>query len=121
VRDVDAKPIPSISREVKELAGKARKNKLKPDEITGGTFTLTNLGGYGVDSFAPIINPPQCGILGIGRIVERPAFGPDGGVEARSFMNLCLSFDHRVVDGAPAAEFLRDLRILLENPYRILI
>jgi pyruvate dehydrogenase E2 component (dihydrolipoamide acetyltransferase) len=121
VQNVDAKPIPNISREIKGLAAKARENKLKPDEITGGTFTLTNLGGYGVDSFAPIINPPQCGILGIGRIAERPAFGPGGAVEARSFMNLCLSFDHRVVDGAPAAEFLRDLRELLENPYRILI
>ena len=121
VRSAQAKSLPEISREIKDLAGRARENRLKPDEISGGTFTITNLGGYGVDSFTPIINPPQCAILGVGRMVERPAFGPNREVEARSFMNLCLSFDHRIVDGAPAAEFLRSLRELLENPHLILI
>jgi pyruvate dehydrogenase E2 component (dihydrolipoamide acetyltransferase) len=121
LKNADAKSIPAISREIKDLAGRARENRLKPDEMAGGTFTITNLGGYGVDSFTPIINPPQCAILGVGRISKRPAFAKDGSVEARSFMNLCLSFDHRIVDGAPAAEFLRDLREMLENPYRILI
>ncbi|MBW3623357.1 MAG: 2-oxo acid dehydrogenase subunit E2 [Armatimonadetes bacterium] len=121
VRDVDRRPLPDLSAAIKDLAGRARENKLRPDELSGGTFTITNLGGYGVDAFTPIINPPQCAILGVGRIADRPAFGPDGGVERRSFMNLCLSFDHRIVDGAPAAEFLRDLREMLENPYRILI
>ncbi len=121
LRDADLKALPVISREVKDLATRARSNQLKSDELSGGTFTVTNLGGYGVDTFTPILNPPQCGILGVGRMVERPAFGANGAVEARRFMNLCLTFDHRVVDGAPAAEFLRDIKELLENPYRILL
>src|SRR5262249_15019217 len=101
VRDVDAKAIPAISREIKDLAARARENGLKPDELSGGPFTVTNLGGYGIDAFTPILNPPQCGILGVGRIVDRPAFGADGALERRSFMTLSLSFDHRVVDGVP--------------------
>jgi pyruvate dehydrogenase E2 component (dihydrolipoamide acetyltransferase) len=88
---------------------------LTVDEVTGGTFTVTNLGMYGVDIFTPIVNPPEAAILGVGRIVERPAIYEDQIVK-RSLMQLSLTFDHRIVDGAPAAEFLQTLKELLENP-----
>jgi pyruvate dehydrogenase E2 component (dihydrolipoamide acetyltransferase) len=95
------------------------------DEVTGGTFTVTTLGMYDVDVFTPIVNPPQCAILGVGRVKEVPAFlargeSASGGegeqVVRRSVLNLSLSFDHRVVDGAPAADFLRRVKHFLEHP-----
>ncbi len=90
------------------------------DEVTGSTFTVTNLGAYGTDYFTPVINTPEAAILGVGRIVEKPAIY-EGQFAKRSHMALSLTFDHRLVDGAPAAEFLRAVVEIIENPYRILI
>jgi pyruvate dehydrogenase E2 component (dihydrolipoamide acetyltransferase) len=120
VKDVRYKSIGQISTEVKNLAQKARSGGLTADEYSGGTFTISNLGAYGVDSFNPIINPPQVAILGVCRIVEKPIV-LNGQIQIRSMMNLCLSFDHRAMDGAPAAEYLARLKQVLESPYMLLI
>jgi pyruvate dehydrogenase E2 component (dihydrolipoamide acetyltransferase) len=120
VKDVQGKSIPEISRDIKGLASKARSGQFGGEDFKGGTFTITNLGAYGVDSFTPVITPGQSAILGVCRIVEKPAV-VDGAVVVRSMMNLCLSFDHRVMDGAPAAEFLARLRQVLEAPYLMFV
>ena len=120
VRDARSKGIAQISIEVKQLAEKARSGSLTPNEYQGGTFTISNLGTYGVDVFNPIINPPQVAILGVCRIVEKP-IAVGGQVEVRPTMNLCLSFDHRAMDGAPAAEYLARLKHILENPYLLFV
>jgi pyruvate dehydrogenase E2 component (dihydrolipoamide acetyltransferase) len=125
VREADRKPLRQIAVEARELSEKARQGTLTVDEVTGGTFTVTTLGMYDVDVFTPIVNPPQCAILGVGRVKEVPAFlgrgesasgGEGDQVVRRSVLNLSLSFDHRVVDGAPAAEFLRRIKHYLEHP-----
>lgn len=118
VKDVRSKSIPQVSREIKDLAGRARAGQAAGDDLKGGTFTITNLGSYGIDSFTPIITPGQGAILAVCRIVEKPVV-VDGEIKVRSMMNLCLSFDHRVMDGAPAAEYLARLREILESPYLI--
>lgn len=120
VHDARSKSIPQISVEVKKLAEKARSGGLTASEYTGGTFTITNLGSYGIDSFNPIINPPQVVILGVCKIAEKPVV-INGQVAVRSMMNLCLSFDHRAMDGAPAAEYLARLKQILENPYTLFL
>ena len=120
VKDVRFKTIGQISTEVKNLAQKAKSGGLTADEYTGGTFTISNLGTYGVDSFNPIINPPQVAILGVCRIVDKPVV-VNGQIHVRSMMNLCLSFDHRAMDGAPAAEYLARLKQVLESPYLLLM
>ncbi|HEY3281762.1 MAG TPA: dihydrolipoamide acetyltransferase family protein [Armatimonadota bacterium] len=120
VRNAHLLGVAEISGAIRDLAGRAREGRLAPDDYTGGTFTITNLGAYGVGSFNPVINPPQCAILGVGGILERPGV-VNGRLEPRSLMNLCLSFDHRLVDGAPAAAFLKQLKEILEAPYRLLI
>ena len=120
VRNTDKKALPEISAELRQLAEKARSGKLSSQDISGGTFTITNLGAYGVDSFNPIITPGQSAILGVCRIAEKPVV-VDGEVVVRSMMNLCLSFDHRVMDGAPAAQFLQSVKELLESPQHLLI
>ena len=118
VKDVNAKSIPQISREIKELAGRVRAGQAGGGDYQGGTFTISNLGSYGVDSFNPVITPGQACILGVCRIAEKPVVR-NGEIVARSMMNLCLSFDHRILDGAPAAEYLARLRSILESPYLI--
>ena len=118
LRSAESKSLPEISLEIKALAGKARGGKLGPDEMSGGTFSITNLGTYGVETFNPIINPPQCAILGVCTIKDT-IVPIDGKPEVRPMMNLCLSFDHRIVDGAPAAAFLARLKEILEQPYLI--
>jgi pyruvate dehydrogenase E2 component (dihydrolipoamide acetyltransferase) len=115
VREAVRKPLRQIAVEARELSEKARQGTLTVDEVTGGTFTVTTLGMYDVDVFTPIVNPPQCAILGVGRVKEVPAFEGDQ-VVRRSILNLSLSFDHRVVDGAPAADFLRRVKHYLEHP-----
>ncbi|MCL5046030.1 MAG: 2-oxo acid dehydrogenase subunit E2 [Actinobacteria bacterium] len=120
VRQADRKSIPQISLEVKKLVEKAQSGTLDPDDVTGGTFTITNLGTYGIDSFTPIINYPEAAILGVGRISEEPAV-VEGSIVKRQIMQLSLSFDHRVLDGAPAAEFLSSVREMLERPYTLLL
>ena len=116
IRDVPAKSIRQIAEETRKLADKARPRELGPDELQGGTFTITNLGTYGIDAFTPIINLPQCAILGVGRIIAKPAVWKDR-VVPRKMMALSLTFDHRVVDGGPAARFLNTVREYAEQPY----
>jgi pyruvate dehydrogenase E2 component (dihydrolipoamide acetyltransferase) len=116
IRRADAKHLAEIARESRDLANKAREGKASYDEVTGGTFTITNLGSYGIDAFTPIINAPQVGILGVGRVVEKPVVYR-GEITKRSMMFLSLTFDHRVIDGAPAAEFLHTVTGHLEDPW----
>jgi pyruvate dehydrogenase E2 component (dihydrolipoamide acetyltransferase) len=99
----------------RDLVQRARERRLRADEMQGGTFTITNLGAFGVETFTPIINLPECAVLGLGRIVREPVMAGDQ-VVARDRMNLSLTFDHRIVDGAPAARFLQALVRLIENP-----
>ena len=118
VRDTDKKSLKDIAAEAKTLAEKARASQLKLEEVSGGTFTVSNLGMYGVDAFTPIINAPQSGILGVGRIVEKPVIHR-GEVTRRSMMVLSLTFDHRVIDGAPAGAFLQTVADLLAHGNRV--
>lgn len=119
LRNANHKTIVSIRNEIDLLAKRARDGVLGRDEISGGTFTVTNLGMFGVDHFTPIINYPESSILGVCRIVKRPVVIDDV-VEIRPIMNLCLSFDHRLVDGAIGAQFLARLRQLMEQPLLLL-
>jgi len=123
VRDVQAKSIRQIASEGAALVERARGGGLKADELSGGTFTITNLGMYEIDGFTPIINLPQCAILGVGRIVPKQVVVD---VEAerlaiRQMMVLSLTFDHRLVDGAPAARFLQRVKQFIEQPYLWLV
>jgi pyruvate dehydrogenase E2 component (dihydrolipoamide acetyltransferase) len=115
IRDADRKSLGELARAGKDLAERARAGKLAPDDMADGTFTVTNLGGYGIDGFTPIVNPPQAGILGVGQIREK-AVVIAGGIHVRSMLTLSLVFDHRLVDGAPAAKFLAKVKTLLEQP-----
>jgi pyruvate dehydrogenase E2 component (dihydrolipoamide acetyltransferase) len=115
IRNADKKGLLEIGQEARELARKAREGSLTPDEVMDGTFTVTNLSALGVDAFTPILNPPETAILGIGRVLDKPAVYR-GQVAIRSMMTLSLTIDHRVVDGAPAAEFLQSLARHLEHP-----
>jgi pyruvate dehydrogenase E2 component (dihydrolipoamide acetyltransferase) len=105
----------SISKEIKRLAGKARTNALEQDDMTGGTFTVTNLGMFNMESFTPIINQPEVAILGINTIKE-VACKVDGELEFIPMMNLSLTADHRIVDGAVAARFMKRVKEYMENP-----
>jgi pyruvate dehydrogenase E2 component (dihydrolipoamide acetyltransferase) len=116
IRDAPAKSVQQIAEEARILADKARAGQLTLDDMQGGTFTITNLGMYGIDAFTPIINLPQCAILGVGRIISKPAVWNDQ-VVPRKMIALSLTFDHRVVDGAPAARFLNTVREYTEQPY----
>jgi pyruvate dehydrogenase E2 component (dihydrolipoamide acetyltransferase) len=118
-RNVDSRPLHDLQTELRALVEKARAGKLGPNDVTGSTFTITNLGAYGVDGFTPIVNPPESAILGVGRIAKTPAV-VDGQLAVRDTMTLSLSFDHRVVDGAPAARFLQRVKEILEAPYILL-
>ena len=120
IRNADQKSLVEIGKSIRDLADRARKNQLSRDEISDGTFTVTNLGMFGVESFTPIINWPECAILGVGRIADR-AVVRDGQVVVRPTMWLSLTFDHRVVDGAPAAQFMSRVRQLLESPYLLFV
>lgn len=120
VKDVQNKSILEISRETNSLIAKARDNKLGTEEITGGTFTISNLGMFGINYFTPIINQPEAAILGVNAIVERPVV-IEGEVKVRPLMNLSLTFDHRILDGADAAKFLSRIKELIENPALLLL
>ncbi|GET24841.1 2-oxoglutarate dehydrogenase complex dihydrolipoyllysine-residue succinyltransferase [Prolixibacter sp. NT017] len=119
VRNVETKSIPEIELEIKELAAKARNRKLTIEEMTGGTFTITNGGVFGSLMSTPIINPPQSGILGMHAIKERP-IAVNGKVEIRSMMYTALSYDHRVIDGKDSVGFLVHLKEFIENPEKLL-
>ncbi len=121
IRNADSKGLKQISGEAKELIGKARNKKLKPDEMTGSTFTVTNLGMFGVSSFYGIINPPNAGILSVGATIARPVVEEGGEIGIGQIMTLGLSGDHRVVDGAVGAQFLQALKAIIETPALILV
>ena len=115
IRDADKRGILDLARESRRLIEAARTNKLKPDDIQGGTFSVSNLGMFGVEEFTAIINPPESGILAIGAATPTPVVR-DGQVVVRDMMKVTLSVDHRALDGAAAARFLQELKRLLENP-----
>lgn len=121
VRDADAKPLSAIAAEIVELAGRAKVNRLKPEEFTGGSLTVSNLGMYGIKQFAAIINPPQAAILAVGAAERRPVVDDNGDLKAATVMTVTLSADHRVVDGAVGARWLAAFRTLIEAPVRILL
>ncbi|MCL6431088.1 MAG: 2-oxo acid dehydrogenase subunit E2, partial [Anaerolineae bacterium] len=120
IRNVPTKSVRQIAAETLRLVERARARQLTPDEMAGGTFTITNLGMYNIDAFTPMINLPQCAILGVGRIARRPAEW-QGELALRYRVTLSLTFDHRVVDGAPAARFLDTIRQYVEVPWLWLI
>ena len=121
IRHADGKSLSQIGRETRELAEKARNRKLQPNEMTGNTFSISNLGMFGIEEFTAIINPPDSCILAVGGIKKVPAFAEDGSVIAQHQMKVTLSCDHRVVDGATGARFLQTFREMLEEPVRMLI
>jgi pyruvate dehydrogenase E2 component (dihydrolipoamide acetyltransferase) len=114
VHNADEMLLQDVSSTLRNLVQRARQGKLVKDEVSGGTFTITNLGMFGVDTFTPIINPPEAAILGVGRIVEKPVV-VDRKITIEPMAQLSLSFDHRIVDGVPAASFLSRVKELLEN------
>ena len=113
--NADQKSLLEISKEVKELAAACREGNISPDKLSGGTFTVSNLGNMGVESFTPVINPPQTGILGVCGTVDRVKKGKDGEIKIYPAMGLSLTYDHRAVDGTPAARFQKELGYNLEN------
>jgi pyruvate dehydrogenase E2 component (dihydrolipoamide acetyltransferase) len=119
VRNADQKSVVAIAKEVRELAARARARKLKPEEMTGGTFSISNLGMFGIDEFAAVINPPEGAILAVGQARDVPVV-KGGAVVPGKRMAMTLSCDHRVVDGAVGAAFLAELRRLVEHPLRVL-
>jgi pyruvate dehydrogenase E2 component (dihydrolipoamide acetyltransferase) len=118
--DADRMSLWEISEKARELAKKARERKLMPEEYTGATFTVSNLGMFGIDQFTAIINPPEAGILAIGSVEERPVV-IDGQLEVRQRMRVTMSCDHRVVDGATGAKFLQTVKRYIENPLSLII
>jgi pyruvate dehydrogenase E2 component (dihydrolipoamide acetyltransferase) len=121
VRHAEVKGLAEISKEMKDLAARAREGKLKPEEFQGGTFSLSNMGMYGVKDFSAIINPPQACILAIGSGERRPVVQKDGTLAAATVMTCTLSVDHRVVDGALGAHFLKAFKDLIENPVMMIL
>jgi pyruvate dehydrogenase E2 component (dihydrolipoamide acetyltransferase) len=119
IRDADRKNLHQFGEEFRSLADKARNGRSLPDELSGGTFTITNLGMYEVDAFTPVINLPEAAILGVGRIAPKPLARGDQ-VVIRQMWTLSLVFDHRLVDGAPAARFMQYIKQLIEEPYLLL-
>jgi pyruvate dehydrogenase E2 component (dihydrolipoamide acetyltransferase) len=119
VRDADKKSIVAIAREIRDLAARARAKKLRPEEMSDGTFSISNLGMFGIDEFSAVINPPEGAILAVGQVRDEPVV-KDGAVVAGERLAMTLSCDHRVIDGAVGASFLAELRALLEHPMRIL-
>jgi pyruvate dehydrogenase E2 component (dihydrolipoamide acetyltransferase) len=115
IRHTDLKSLREIAAESRDLAGRARERKLKPEEYTGGTFSVSNLGMLDIDEFTAVINPPETGILAVGRMVPQPVVH-EGAVTIRRRMRLTMSCDHRVIDGATGAKFLQTLKGMLENP-----
>ena len=115
VRHADQKSLREIATEVKDLAGRARERRLQPQEYTGGTFSISNLGMFEIDEFTGVINPPEAGILAVGSVMPKPVAEGDR-VVVRRRMRVTMSCDHRVIDGATGATFLRTLKGMLENP-----
>jgi pyruvate dehydrogenase E2 component (dihydrolipoamide acetyltransferase) len=120
IRNTDQKVLREIAAESKDLAARARERRLKPEEYTGGTFSVSNLGMLDIDEFTAVINPPEAGILAVGRIVQKPV-AENGQVVLRRRMRLTMSCDHRVIDGATGAQFLQTLKGMLENPLALVL
>jgi len=120
IRNADLKSMLAIGQEAKVLAGKARERKLQPNEYTGATFSVSNLGMFDIDQFTAVINPPEAGILAVGSIVSKPV-AEDGKIEIRRRLRLTMSCDHRVIDGATGAAFLKTLKQMLENPLAMVL
>ena len=121
IRKAESKSLRQISRAARDLIDRARAQRLNPDEYRGGTFTVSNLGARGIDSFQAIIDPPQAAILGVGAIVKKPVVDKDDRIRPGHRLNLTLSCDHRVVDGAVGAEFMGQMRRLLQQPALLLL
>jgi pyruvate dehydrogenase E2 component (dihydrolipoamide acetyltransferase) len=119
IRSADKKGIGQIAREVKEMAARAREKKLRPEEYTGATFSVSNLGMFGIDDFTAVINPPEAAILAVGASVAKPVVR-DNEIVIRQMMRVTMSCDHRVIDGATGAKFLQTLKKLLENPLMLI-
>jgi len=119
IKDADRKNLRQFGADFRALVDRARKSRSMPDDLSGGTFTITNLGMYDVDAFTPVINLPETAILGVGRIVRKPA-EYKGEIALRQMLTLSLVFDHRLVDGAPAARFLQYIKQVIEEPYLLL-
>ena len=120
VKSAEKLSLVELSAEIKRLAEKARNGKLRSDEFTGGSFTISNLGMFGLEEFVAILNPPESGILAVGKIEDTP-IAINGAAEIHPVMKLTLSYDHRVVDGAPAAQFLVRIKEFLEYPYLLVL
>jgi len=120
IRNAELKPLADIGREAKELAEKARSRRLQPNDYTGSTFSVSNLGMFDIDQFTAVINPPEAGIIAVGSIVQKPVV-VDGQLTARRRMRITMSCDHRVIDGATGAAFLKTLKQMLENPLAMLL
>ena len=120
VRDADSRSVDQIALEAARLIESARSGRSRPEELRDATFTITNLGMYEIDAFTPVVNLPQCAVLGVGRIVARPVVVDEASerVAVRRMLTLSLTFDHRLVDGAPAARFLQTVKHLVERPTR---
>jgi pyruvate dehydrogenase E2 component (dihydrolipoamide acetyltransferase) len=119
-KDADQKPIRLIAREIREMVGRARSGKVRPEDIEGSTFSISNLGMYGIENFSAIINPPEAGILAVSAVQDVPMV-VDGELVVGSQMKATISADHRVTDGAEAAEFMRVLADYLEEPMRLML
>jgi pyruvate dehydrogenase E2 component (dihydrolipoamide acetyltransferase) len=115
IRHADGKSLRQISAEARALAGRARERKLTPEEYTGATFSVSNLGMFDIEHFTAVINPPEAGIVAIGSIAQIPAI-VGGAIVPRRRMRLTMSCEHRVIDGATGAKFLKTLKLMLENP-----
>ena len=120
IKDADKLTLTQISDASRDLGKRTKEGGLNPDELTGGTFTVTNLGMFGVDSFTAVINAPEAGILAVGQMKKRAVVLDDDSIVVRPMMWLSLTYDHRIVDGAPAAQFLKRIKTLLENPSLLL-
>merc|ERR1712110_169322 len=116
VKGAESKGLAEISQTVKELAGRAKEGKLQPQEFQGGTFTISNLGMFGINQFTAIINPPQACILAVGGTEKKVVAGPDGAPTVANMMRVTMSCDHRVVDGAVGAQWLQHFKKFVENP-----
>ena len=121
IRHADLKSLAEIGAEARELAARARSRRLKPDEYTGSTFSVSNLGMFDIEHFTAVINPPEAGIIAIGSIVPTPVAGAAGNVTVRRRLKLTMSCDHRVIDGATGAQFLQTLKQMLENPLAMVL
>jgi len=120
IQNAAAKSVRDLAIELADLLPRAKAGKALPDELSGGTFTITNLGAFNIDAFTPIINPPESAVLGVGRLIDKWVV-VDKEPSIRTMLSLSLTFDHRLVDGAQAARFLDRIRQFVEQPYLWLV